>query len=64
MVIISTTNKELICNVAAKLVNIGIGFDYRVKEDCILIDSMSKELLLYIFSPSELNGAYVFENNN
>lgn len=64
MVIISTTNKELLCYVAAKLVNIGIDFDYRVKEDCILIDNMSKELLLYFFSPSELYGASVFENND
>lgn len=61
MVLISTVNKKLICDVASKLINIGINFEYQVKDNCIFIDGVTKRSVLYLLSPLGIKEEDVFE---
>lgn len=61
MVLISNVSKSLICDVATKLIDIGIDFEYQIKDNCILIDRVTKNSVLYILSPLGVTYEDVFE---
>lgn len=61
MVQISAVNRKLICDVASKLINIGINFEYQVKDNCIFIGGVTKHSVLYLLSPLEIKDEDVLE---
>lgn len=62
MVGISTLNKKLICAIATKLINLGIDFEYQVKDNCILINGVTKRSVLSTLSPVGIKEEDVFED--
>ena len=61
MVLVSNVSKSLICDVATKLIGIGIDFEYQVKDNCIFIEGVTKHSVLYILSPLGVTDEDVFE---
>ena len=62
MVGISILNKENICAIATKLINLGIDFEYQVKDNCILIYGVTKQSILSSLSSLGIKEVDVFDD--